>query len=245
MRDGFFPWEERFADRQFPDGWFDTPYGVDPLAVAEAQQILADVHRAAPGSQVPPITGSTVTAPSGKDPFNSLPLELCSAVAVHLPTPDALNARLASRSFWPVFSSQQFWASRFRGSSDRSWFFEARDLNDVRDWRWLYHRTTDGRIGPGLRNRKRIWGLIQDLAVILDLHWNGLPSELPSPWTRPTQESRTWVLAGGTCRNNPRSSASCRKVVGASEANKSPSQRAYHKYPRRLSVSAIRLTLRE
>ena len=91
-----------------------------------------------------------------------------------------------------MFYSQQFWASRFRGSPDRSWLFEAGEYKGAsRDWRWLYYCTIDNQIGQGLRNRKRIWGLIQHLAVILELHWSQLPSE-PLP-----EESRDWVLAAG------------------------------------------------
>jgi hypothetical protein len=46
----YFSWEYylRFADRQFRDGWSDTPYGANPLASAEATEILAETP------QVPP-----------------------------------------------------------------------------------------------------------------------------------------------------------------------------------------------
>lgn len=200
LRDGFFPWEERFADRQFPDGWLETPYSAEPLAALEVDEVLADTPRAADIPRVTPgILPSTVS--SGQDPFNMLPVEPCLAIALYLPTPDALNARLASRSFWPIFSSQQFWASRFKGGLERSWLFEVWHLNDVRDWRWLYYCTTDGRIGRGLRNRKRIWGLIQHLAVLLELRLHDL--ELSPPWKPPLEESRTWVLAGGNMEEEP------------------------------------------
>ena len=85
-----------FADREFPEGWFDTPYSADPLAVSEVDKILAETPRAPPGN-LSSFTGSVSL--SGKDPFSSLPMQLCSAVAEYLPTPDVLNARHASRSF--------------------------------------------------------------------------------------------------------------------------------------------------
>ena len=154
LRDGFFPWEDRFEDRPLPDSqrWSDMPYNAEPLAVSEVDEILADTPLTAPGGILP------FTTLSGHDPFNSLPVELCSAIVIYLPTPDVLNARLASRSFWYIFSSQQFWGSRFRGALDRSWLFEARHFNHVRDWRWLYYRTTNSRIRQGLQNRKKDLG---------------------------------------------------------------------------------------
>ena len=197
-RDSLFPWEERFADRrQFPDpeseGPFDPAlYCADPLAIGEVDAILTDGLREAPDERRNlPLTSS------GRDPFGSLPVELCSAIAFNLPTSDALNARLASRSFWHLFDSQQFWLSRFRGSSDRSWLFEAQHTTNARDWRSLYRRTSHGRLGQGLRNRKRIWGLAQDLLPLVKLHLNGFLPELSSPWTVSPGESWQWVLAAG------------------------------------------------
>ncbi|KAK4096379.1 hypothetical protein N658DRAFT_519244 [Parathielavia hyrcaniae] len=92
----------------------------------------------------------------------SPPTLALDSIAVLLPTADVLRARLASRAFWPIFDSQQFWASRFRGP------LPAAD----RDWRWLYRRTTDNYLGPGLRNRRRIWALVQMVVYILALVWN-------------------------------------------------------------------------
>ncbi|KAK4167449.1 hypothetical protein QBC43DRAFT_376620 [Cladorrhinum sp. PSN259] len=190
--ESFFPWEQRLAQRAFPDGWSDVPYSADPLIIPEIDQILTE-----PPSEVPPFGSFSGAVLSGNDPFESLPDELCSAVAFHLPTRDVLNARRASRSFWHVFYSQQFWASRFDVSSERSWLFESRNTSykaKVRDWRWLYHRTMDCRIGRALKNRKRIWGLIQDVAVLTELSW-AEPELPPSP---PLQDHTSWLLAAGS-----------------------------------------------
>ena len=188
-----FPWEDRFSDRQFPQGWFDTPYSADPGAVSEADEILAGTPPTSPPLENSSLyTRSTVL--SNEDPFSSFPTELCSAVAEYLLTPDAMNARQASRSFWHLFHSQQFWASRFRGMSDRSWLFEAHNHNSAgRDWRWLYRCTTDSQIGPGLRNRKRIWALIQHLTGIVELQWSQLSSVVPA-----LDQGQNWVLAAGS-----------------------------------------------
>ena len=197
LRHGFFPWEERFVDRQFPDGWFNTPYSAEPLVVSEVHEILADTPQAVLDKITP------ASSPPGQDPFNLLPVELCLVIALYLPTPDALSARLASRSFWLIFSSQHFWASRSKGGLDRSWLFEAWHRNNVRDWRWLYHRTTNNRLTPGLRNRKRIWGLIQHFAVLLELPLHGFSSELSPPWKVALEPNWEWVFVGGNTKEAP------------------------------------------
>ncbi len=214
-KEDYFPWDERFADRLFPDGWSDTPYSVSPLALSEAEGILAETPQDPPSQ---PLAQSGIASPlppsCGRDIFSSLPEELCTAIAAFLPTADVLSARLASRSFWNMFDSQQFWASRFRGlTSERSWLFEAaQELERTggtrrRDWRWLYHRTTDAHLGPAAKNRKRVWGLIQHVAEILELSWswNDMPSDLPPLWTPPplpeeASPGPSWILVGGSLR---------------------------------------------
>ena len=186
----FFPWEERMEDREFPNGWLSAPYSACPLAGSEVDLILAEASQAPAGDPVfVPMACSAV--PTATDPFNSLPVELCLAIADCLSVPDILNARLASRSFWHTFYSQQFWASRFRGGSDRSWLFEARDRGTDRDWRQLYHCTNKARLGLALRNRQRIWGLIQHISSILDLQWIQPSSEPPG------EEAQDWPLVSG------------------------------------------------
>ncbi|KAL2196713.1 hypothetical protein P885DRAFT_69204 [Corynascus similis CBS 632.67] len=155
----YFPWEDRYDTREFykPHPVFSkNPYEASGTTVSPQEPI--------------------------RDCFASLPQELCTAIGICLPTADVLRARLASKAFWPVFYIQQFWASRFKTSTDRSWFFEARGYS-LRDWRWLYRRTTDARISPGLQNRRRIWELLQGVLDALTLSWNELPFDLPAMWS--------------------------------------------------------------
>lgn len=188
----YFPWEDRVIDRDVQESWFDSPYCADPLAAADVNNLLADTLHGRSDPENPFLPMRPIRR-TGQDPFNSLPVELCSAVAEYLATSDVLNARHASKSFWHVFHDQQFWASRFWGGLDRSWLFEVRDNNIAgRDWRSLYHRTADSHIGQRLRNRKRIWALIQHATAILELHWGEHPSE-PLP-----EGCRDWVLAAGS-----------------------------------------------
>lgn len=177
----YFPWEDRFEAREFPEP--DPVITANPYRVPVVDQILCEDPEEPP---VPVYTSPTSlsAAESGSDCFASLPAELCAEIAMRLPTADALSARLASRAFWPVFHSQQFWASRFKLESiDRPWLFEARSgSSSPRDWRWLYRRTNDTGKYLGLQNRQRIWGLVQSVRDILALAWNELPSFLAPAW---------------------------------------------------------------
>jgi hypothetical protein len=178
-----FPWEEeaRFAEtvHHHPRS-LSRHCNKNPYRVPGVDGMLADAPE-----QPPAVVAATGTSGSGGgDCFTALPEELRAEIAMYLPTGDVLSARLASRAFWPIFYRQQFWASRFRGSSERSWLFEACRERRPRDWRWLYRRTGQTRkLPPGLQNRRRIWGLIQGLLNVLSLEWNELPAALPAAWS--------------------------------------------------------------
>ncbi|KAK3311673.1 uncharacterized protein B0T15DRAFT_549385 [Chaetomium strumarium] len=159
-------------------GHRDPFFGTNPWQVPEVNIILAEDPEQPPMFQQTASSFHTLSI----DCFVSLPQELCAPTAMHLPTADVLRAHLASRAFWPIFHSQQFWASRFKYSPDRSWLFEARS-SPPSDWRWLYGRINNAFIGPGLRNRRRIWGLLQEVPPILALAWNELPPVLPTIWS--------------------------------------------------------------
>ncbi|KAK4141964.1 uncharacterized protein C8A04DRAFT_38624 [Dichotomopilus funicola] len=211
QRDNFFPWEPRFANRHFPHGQRYPPiYDVDPRAPYELDDILAEHPQHPPRVSPSLFLGSQPNTSSNEDPFISLPAELCSLIARYLPTADALNLRLASRRFWHIYDSQQFWVSRFKGNSDRSWLSEvhAHDARPKRtsppDWRWLYRCTTNAHRMPGLQNRKRIWSLIQGIIPLLALRWNEVPCPLPTPWQRPSEttdkeeaQDPSWAFVGG------------------------------------------------
>ena len=191
-----FPRGDRFGDREYTEP--DRVFSSDPYDIPDVERLLTEKPQApwpsttCPAFIIPAIRGEC---------FSALPEELCAEIATYLPTTDVLNARLASRAFWPTFHSQQFWGSRFRGGSDRSWLFEAWDGERARDWRWLYRRTNDAHIGPGLQNRKRIWTLILKLLDILSLRWNALPES--SSACLIDFEISPWSHAGGDLREEP------------------------------------------
>ncbi|KAK1671768.1 hypothetical protein BDP55DRAFT_675361 [Colletotrichum godetiae] len=166
-----FPFEDRFSDRDYMDP--DPVLIANPCDAEEAHHLLIEDPEQPPNLEGPSFNA---TSPE-RDSFQALPEELRSAIAICLPTLDVLNLRLASRSFWTTFSNQQFWASRFKYNSDRSWLFESQDGAQPRDWRWLYHRTNNVRIGPSLQNRVRIWNLAQKIVAALDFQWIDSGSE--------------------------------------------------------------------
>ncbi|KAH6856879.1 hypothetical protein B0I37DRAFT_389954 [Chaetomium sp. MPI-CAGE-AT-0009] len=188
-RRNYFPWEDGVEDRP---GGFPTPDPVfhsDPYHIPEIAGILTEEPSGPPAA---PARDSSITVPAqgpGADCFARIPMELRTAIAMHLPTADVLNARLASRAFQPIFNNQQFWASRFHNTaSDRGWLVDAHQktkANHPRDWRWLYHLTNTPHLNlnPGLRNRQRIWSLIQALLPILDRVWVPVPRDPGPAWS--------------------------------------------------------------
>ncbi|KAI1638505.1 hypothetical protein F4809DRAFT_600265 [Biscogniauxia mediterranea] len=163
-----FPWEDRFNIRELIER--DPAWDANPYDIPEIEQLITAVPQSPPGMDAP----VTRTLRMETDPFSGLSQELCAAIAIALPTRDVLNLRLASKAFWPIFYSQQFWASRFEHMSERAWFFETQDGRRVQDWRWLYRQTSDLNNSPALRNRSRIWKLLQkvlDLSNLDCIHW--------------------------------------------------------------------------
>ncbi len=178
-----YPWEDRFVDR-------DLPFARnDPLYVPEIQQLpYEDARELA----IPELVSTKA------DCFAKLPAEILNAISVYLPTVDALNTRLASASFLSIFYDQHFWVSRFRFHPDRSWVFESRDWEKKCDWRWLYHRTAS--LTPGMKNRERVWRLIEHIQGVVRLRWAGSPSypipNLASVWLEATGDLRPETRIG-------------------------------------------------
>jgi hypothetical protein len=103
------------------------------------------------------------------DCFSRLPWEILEAIAVKVPTEDALGLRRFSQAFLRLLFSATFWASRFKASADRGFIFEMWKSRDVTDWMSLY-RLTGRTYGPsGLQNRRRIWDLARPLKDIASL----------------------------------------------------------------------------
>ena len=153
----YYPWEDRFkVDEAFLK--IHTEVESDPMKVSWPSPL------AQPQSH----GSSSVLSHQTRDCFSCFPWEILELIAINLPTGDALRLRLASRSFLPIFDSQIFWASRFHPAAERGFMFEAHEQSEIPDWRGLW-RATVNPADCGIRNRRRIWSIIQVVGRLLDL----------------------------------------------------------------------------
>lgn len=180
-----YPWEDRFADRN-EEIWLSAT--ADPYSILEIRHLLQETPQSPPLGQ----TGSIVSRQlqTQHDYFFRLPQETCILTATFLPTSDFLNLRHASRAFASVFFVQQFWRSRFKQGSDRCWLFELHESHELLDWRWIYRRTNAAHETPALRNRRRIWNLIQPLKDVLASRVDNL---FPLPSLNLNRENLHWT----------------------------------------------------
>ncbi|PVI01161.1 hypothetical protein DM02DRAFT_671516 [Periconia macrospinosa] len=160
----YFPWQEILS---LPD-LDELPLVVwdafkNPWDVQNMREILLSC------AKPQPVRGTDKTS---HDCFSRLPWELREAIAVLLPTADALALRQASVSFLPLLSSSTFWASRFTGNRERDFVFEMHGCQDPTDWLDLYRITSQKSGPPGLRNRCRIWNITKMLIEIVRLERN-------------------------------------------------------------------------
>lgn len=154
-----YPWEDRLME-QYNSSETHQYAKENPYDVPEIPGLLMMC------SQKPPYL---VPKTRGGDCFSTLPWEILEAIAINLPTGDVLNLRRASKAFLPVLTSQTFWASRFEAGHDRDFIFETRNNKESRDWITLYRITNHAHSPPGLKNRRRVWGLIRELIDLLRL----------------------------------------------------------------------------
>ena len=154
-----YPWEDRLVEQKNNSKQYqysrENPYNVPEipeLLTTRLQKLQLLVSK----EQV-------------RDCFSKLPWEILEAIAISLPTADALNLRRASKTFLPILASQTFWASRFQVGHDRDFVFEMRNNKEPRDWISLYRITNHAPSPPGLKNRRRVWGLIPMLINMLRL----------------------------------------------------------------------------
>ncbi|KAK2750687.1 hypothetical protein FQN57_002760 [Myotisia sp. PD_48] len=156
-----YPWEDRLTDKYYV---FETYADKNPYDVPELD---AKFHSTAgqPKERLPHVRIQS------KDFFAYLPWELLEAIAIELRVDDVLNLVRASKSFFPIHTSQTFWASRFTIGRERDFLFEKRpgSVKEPVDWIALYRMTTHKMSPPGLINRKRIWPLVQEVANLLRL----------------------------------------------------------------------------
>lgn len=145
----------------------------DPFDIPKLERILDKTQQPAPQEDTGPSISPSFRNQS--DCFNRLPPELLEEIRVLLPSSDVANLHLISRTFASLSLSQYFWASRFRGTCERSHIFEPTILEfDIdgrktrRDWKSLYHETGRVHSPPDtLYSRERVWNCIRPLAELL------------------------------------------------------------------------------
>ena len=151
-----YPWQEQF-DCLFEDLPASAYVGENPFDIPGLAGIMSE--------STPPLTdGKTLT--SARDCFSQLPWEIRTMIACLLPTNDALNLRLACKSFLHLYYSCLFWSSRFKADNERGFLFEFRGCKDVMRLLRLYENTVSSRCLPALTNRQRIWRLGRQLVNI-------------------------------------------------------------------------------
>ena len=133
----------------------------DPYDVPEISQLLA-LQRGETESRV------LRSSWESRDCFMRIPLEIREAIAAVMPTRDALNLGLASRSFTNIVTSQMFWASRFAPGGERDFIIETKS-KQVTDWKQLYQSTGVHYAPPALLHRMQIWKLILYINELLEL----------------------------------------------------------------------------
>lgn len=143
---------------------------LDPFDIPKLEQCLGETLQPGP----PEDTGSRISPSfqSQPDTFSRLPPELLEEIRVFLASRDVTNLHLSSRTFASLPLSQYFWASRFRGTLERSHIFEPTILEldnsgskPPRDWKSLYHKAASSKTPPdALWNRERIWNCFHPLA---------------------------------------------------------------------------------
>ena len=111
-----------------------------------------------------------------RDCFSRLPWELREAIAMALPTYDALKLRLSSRSFVDIAVSQTFWASRFARGGERDFIFEVREGKQSTDWMLLYRNSSPFHAPLSVKNRIRIWNDISSIKGLFEMRLNGVQS---------------------------------------------------------------------
>lgn len=181
------PWVYRKIRKRSSDAVLLQYATANPYDVPEVFDLLtatSNIPKHAEASQIELLS---------HDVFGTLPWELLEMIAEYLPTRDALALRLSSRSFVPLFHSQLFWAKRFKRGTERGFLFEIRNNSQARDWLHLYCLTSHSQSPPGLKNRRRIWSLIEYLVQLLNLRHCEETTHIAPPSVSKWHETTTIV----------------------------------------------------
>ncbi|KAL4812917.1 hypothetical protein BDW67DRAFT_188152 [Aspergillus spinulosporus] len=131
--------------------------------------------------------------------FGSLPTELKQEILAYLPYKDVCMLRLVCRELADITDScnlpQSYWRSRFLLGQEADFLFPS--LLERRHWPHLYlgTRALSNSKSPSLVNRKRIRGLIEHFAALVELDVARLPLHGSPVWPEPGSDN-CFVLTG-------------------------------------------------
>ncbi|RHZ49303.1 uncharacterized protein CDV56_105540 [Aspergillus thermomutatus] len=222
-----YPWENvsivGFIKRYLGDK--NSPLSLataNPIFVPELKQALVDSQRknvlTAEASLIAPVFQNVA------DCFQSLPQEVLELIQTLLPSHSVANARLASRSFASLPLSQTFWASRLNSRQEHGFCFEATEPSYSsiaeqrnREWRILYEKTGLLLMSSlEMKNRKRIWNLLEDLVDLLLEEPLSNDSLVRTLQAFPVKASKAWRPIGGDFSAQPADrfpcGVKCRKI---------------------------------
>jgi hypothetical protein len=161
-------------------GWYNREmYCANPFNPPEVSRLLdesirerADSQRPETSSTNPYIASTTMHNLDGSQ-FFKLPPEVRESILVLLPSRDVGNLCATIRAFAELELSETFWASRFSASFEYDYIFEA--LNPIfgqnyLSFRHLYTGLVSLSNSPGLRNRKRVWGILKPFTGLLNIY---------------------------------------------------------------------------
>ncbi|KAF2724824.1 hypothetical protein K431DRAFT_343738 [Polychaeton citri CBS 116435] len=134
-------------------------------------------------------------------------------IAAYLPTSDVLSLRLCSNTFVSLTQSINFWKSRFHGDGERSYFYEAKDIQSLHKLIWTYKSTKKVHNALSVRYRRRVWQLVSLIADLMTL--DHTISMNPSP-VLPSTKDLEWLHVSGDIFTNGepmRSSIGCRPFI--------------------------------
>ena len=151
---------------------------VEPSRFTSVNDILRSLKSISPSLEIAEENNSSIaTSHESIDEFSKLPAEVVYLLLTWLPSDDICRLRLASRSVASKSHRdalpQSFWQSRFFPDHEMGFALPVRIEESFHDWRYFYFKIKQGLGLDGaeqLRNRKRIWDLVNREAYTFARH---------------------------------------------------------------------------
>ncbi|KAK2865361.1 hypothetical protein FQN49_003658 [Arthroderma sp. PD_2] len=173
------PWEDQGIALRQPLRYEDEHMYEDPWNSSEVEEILQQGQLDLPkGLGLDSLSSIETDGPVLSNCLTRLPIEILEHIVTCLHVEDAIALSQTSKGLIrsiPSGLGQSFWASRFQPPFELGFVFEANYAKERLDWKSLYFKFM--KVVPSsteLRNRKRIWNIIQSpLSELACLRWGG------------------------------------------------------------------------